>query len=268
MTSTVLFKNAVVRFSDRGKGRVIVLLHGFLESIEIFDEFAAALSKRFRVICIDLPGHGGSECIGYVHSMEMMAECVKSVMDQLNLRRYVLVGHSMGGYVALAFGEMFPDNLSGLCLFHSTAWGDTPEKKKERSRAIAVVKKDHIKFIRELVKKLYAPANRKRLKEEIKKQKKIASRTGKQAIIASLEGMKERVNRELVLRFAPFPVMFIVGKQDSVIPWETMMEQVQRPQRNRLLLLEKAGHMGFYEEREKTLKHLGNFAFRCFRGKF
>lgn len=268
MMQQVLFRNAAVRYSDRGKGRVIVLLHGFLESIEIFDQYAAALSKKFRVITIDLPGHGRSECIGYVHTMEMMAQCVKHVMDHLGLRRYLMAGHSMGGYVALAFAEMYPDNLTGLCLFHSTAWGDTPARKKERTRAIELVKTNHGRFARELVKKLYAPANRARLKDEITRHKKIASSTGKQAVIASLEGMKERANRELVLRFAPFPVLFIVGMHDTVIPWETVKEQSERPQRSRLLILEHSAHMGFFEEKERSLEQLMLFAHRCFRGKF
>jgi pimeloyl-ACP methyl ester carboxylesterase len=268
MIREMLFKYAVVRYSDKGKGRTIVLLHGFLESLEIFNELSDELSKQFRVITIDLPGHGGSECIGYVHSMEMMAECVKAVMEHLNLRKYIIVGHSMGGYVALAYAEKYPDNLAGLCLLHSTAWGDTPEKKMDRERAIQLVKKNHVRYSRALVKKLYAPANRKLLKEEITFQKKIAARTNKQSIIAALEGMKERVNRELVLRFAPFPVLFIIGKQDSVIPWETMLQQAESPQRSRMLLLENAGHMGFFEAKKETLEHLGLFAQRCFRGKF
>src|SRR3972149_4760338 len=114
------FRNVKVRYSDKGKGRVIVLLHGFLESLEIWDEFSNKLSKRFRVLAIDLPGHGKTPAIGYVHSMELMAECAKAVLDSLELRKYVVAGHSMGGYVALAFAEMFPQNLSGLCIFHST----------------------------------------------------------------------------------------------------------------------------------------------------
>lgn len=268
MIHEMLFKYAVVRYSDKGKGRVIVLLHGFLESLEIFNELSDELSKSFRVVCIDLPGHGGSECIGYVHTMEMMADCVKAVLDHLNLRKYVIAGHSMGGYVGLAFAEKYPDNLAGLCLLHSTAWGDTPEKKKDREKAIEVVKKNHLKYSRTFVKKLYAPANRRLLREEIAFQKKIASRTGKQAIIAALEGMKERVNRELVLRFAPFPVLFIAGKKDAVIPWDTIVQQSERPQRSRLVLLKEAGHMGFIEEKKETLKQLRRFAQRCFRGKF
>lgn len=261
------FKEADIRYSDKGKGRVVVLLHGFLESLEIWKGLTEKLTKRFRVISIDLPGHGGTECIGYVHSMELMAECVKSVMDKLRLRKYVIVGHSMGGYVSLAFADKFPDNVKGLCLFHSTALADTPEKKEGRERAIKAVKANHSKFINELVTNLFAEENRKIMKDEIKEVKAIASKTKKQSIIAALEGMKERPNRELILKFAPYPVLFIIGKKDNVIPWSTMKEQVYLVQDHTVLNLEHAGHMGFYEAKETTEKALYKFAAKCFRGK-
>ena len=117
----------------------MVLLHGFLFSSGIWHDLAASLARSYRVICIDLPGHGESGCFGYVHSMELMAQAVKAVLDQLRLKRYVMAGHSMGGYVALAFAELYPDNLRGLALFHCTAYPDTAEKRHERERAANLI---------------------------------------------------------------------------------------------------------------------------------
>lgn len=117
MIKFTTFRKARIRYSDEGKGRTIVLIHGFPENLEIWKEFSAILSKGFRVIAIDLPGLGESENIGYVHTMDLMAKCVHSVLEELQLRKYVLVGHSMGGYVGLAFAELFPENIKGLCLF-------------------------------------------------------------------------------------------------------------------------------------------------------
>jgi pimeloyl-ACP methyl ester carboxylesterase len=125
MLKTCLYKGEKVFFTDTGKGRVVVLLHGFLGSKQIWKKTAENLARSYRVISIDLPGHGQSPCYGYVHSMELMAKCVKAVMDSLRLKRYVIVGHSMGGYAALAFADLFPDNLRGLCLFHSTAYPES-----------------------------------------------------------------------------------------------------------------------------------------------
>lgn len=107
------FKNGDIHFSDTGKGRVVVLLHGFLGSHEIWEQTISNLSKSYRVIAIDLPGHGGSDNFGYVHTMDLLAKSVKAVLDHLHLKKYVLVGHSMGGYAALAFADLFPDNKIG-----------------------------------------------------------------------------------------------------------------------------------------------------------
>jgi pimeloyl-ACP methyl ester carboxylesterase len=259
------FKETKVRFSDKGKGRVVVLLHGFLFSLEIWDELSTHLSKRFRVIAIDLPGHGETDSIGYFHSMELLAECVKSVLNKLRLRKYVIVGHSMGGYAALAFAELYPDNIKGLCLFHSTALADSPEKKEGRERAIAIAKNNRTKFIRELIENLFAEENRRTMKPEIKRAKGIAAQTGNRSIIAALEGMKERSNREIILKFAQYPVLFILGKKDSVIPFESMESQVNLPKSAEVLALGHAGHMGFIENKELTFKTLYSFVSRCFR---
>lgn len=265
------FRKVKVRYSDTGKGRVVVLLHGFLESLEIWEEFSVLLSSRvlgIRVIAIDLPGHGRTSCLGYMHTMELMAECVKTVMDSLHLRRYVLVGHSMGGYVTLAFAELFSKNVSGLCLFHSTALSDSGEKKKDRERTIEIAKKNHLQLISELIPKLFAEQNTSLLKDKVEEAKQIAKDTPKEGIVAALRGMKERPSRELVLKKASFPVLFIIGKQDALLAWENLILLTTLPKRSFHVILENAGHMGFYESQEKTFKAIKKFSRRCFRKKY
>jgi len=261
------FKQTRVRYSDKGKGRAIVLIHGFLGSLEIWEEFSERLSKKFRVIAIDLPGHGETPCIGYVHKMELIAQCVKAVMNHLQLRRYLLVGHSMGGYAALAFADLFPENVSGLCLFHSTALPDSAEKKTGRDRAIEAVKKNHRQFTYEFINKLFAPENIGRLENEIKYLQSLASKMTKQGIVNALEGMKERPNREHILKKSDYPILFIAGKKDSRIAWEEIIPQIKLCKYGSTLMLEEAGHMGFYEEKERTLNAILRFAKKIFRGE-
>ena len=258
------FRKTKIRYSDEGKGRVIVLLHGFLESLEIWKEFSTKLSKRFRVISIDLPGHGKTPSIGYIHTMELMAECVKAVMDSLHLRKYIVVGHSMGGYVALAFGELFPKNISGLCLFHSTAIPDTEEKKKDRERVIAIVKKDHKQFVSELIPKLFAKENVSLFKKKVTQAQKIAMATPKDGIVAALRGMKERSSTELILKNAHYPVLFIIGKNDVILAWENLLLLTVLPKQSSTIVLEHAGHMGFYETPAETYKAIRKFSRMCF----
>jgi len=259
------FKKGKISYSDAGKGRVVVLLHGFLGSKEIFEETKTALAKQFRVICIDLPGHGKSDCYGYVHSMELMAKAVKAVMDKLRLKKYVLVGHSMGGYAALAFAELFPDQLKGLCMFHSTSYADSEQKKRDRDKAIKSVKQDPNIYIRATIQNLFATQHVKNHKKEINFAQQIAKKTPKQGIVNALEGMKDRPSRDVILHFATYPILFIIGRYDNLLPMQTLLDQSKIPKRKHQLLLEESGHMGFLEQPDTCNKFLKKFARVCFK---
>jgi pimeloyl-ACP methyl ester carboxylesterase len=265
MLKTTQFKKGTVAFSDTGKGKVVVLLHGFLGSHLIWKNTVDYLSASFRVIAIDLPGHGKTDSFGYVHTMDLMAKCVKSVMDSLGLKKYVIVGHSMGGYVALAFADLFPDNVRGLCLFHSTAYADSDQKKKDRTRSIKVVKGNHSVYTDEVIKNLFAPTHVDSLKNEVDFAQRIASQTSQQSIIAALEGMKDRPNRDVILGMAPYHIMMIIGRLDNVLSANDLLEQAELIQKKHILLLENDGHMGFLESSEVTNLELKKFVVTCFR---
>ncbi len=254
-----LFRDEKIYYSDSGKGRVIVLLHGFLGSSEIWLETIKSLSRFFRVIAIDLPGHGESASYGYIHSMDLMAKSVKSVMDHLKLKRYVIAGHSMGGYTALAFAELFPDSVRGVCLFHSTSFADSDIKKVDRKRAIKLVKSNALVFTKSTIKNLFSSKHLKQRKDEISFAQKIAKKTTKRGIINALEGMRERPSRDIILHFADYPIMFIVGKFDAVLPMQSLLNQSEICKKKYLLLLENSGHMGFLEEPKLCIKHLKRF---------
>ncbi|HEY6162921.1 MAG TPA: alpha/beta hydrolase [Bacteroidia bacterium] len=261
------FRNINIRYSDTGKGRALVLLHGFPESLHIWKEFSKELEKKFRVIAIDLPGFGETPAIGYAHSMDLMAECVKAVMDDIGYRKYVVVGHSMGGYVALAFAELFPKYVSGICLFHSSAIADSEEKKKDRLRGVEIVKKDQRHYVSGLIDKLFAPGNIPAFQKEIEALKEIAYRTPAAGIINALLGMKDRPDRQHVLKKAGFPVHFIIGKQDQVMPYDVLFPQTKLAPRGSSLVLEHTGHMGFYEAKEEAQNSLIKFSRKCFRNE-
>jgi pimeloyl-ACP methyl ester carboxylesterase len=265
MLKTALYKKEKVTYSDRGKGRVVVLLHGFLGSHEIWKPVVDNLSKSYRVISIDLPGHGQTPCFGYAHSMDLMARCVKTVLDQLKLKKYVIIGHSMGGYVALAFADLFPEHLRGMCLFHSTAFSDSEEKKNDRLRAIEVVKANKTVYTRNTIRNLFAAKNLKYLKEEVTFAYTIAKQTSKQGIISALHGMRDRPNRYLILGFVKYPVMMVIGELDNVLPYEQLLEQTDMIENKTLLYLEHDGHFGFLESPRVSNKALRNFLRKCFK---
>lgn len=264
MLKTTTFKRENVTFFDKGKGRVVVLLHGFLGSHEIWKKTIDDLAKSYRVIAIDLPGHGATPNFGYAHSMELMAKCVKAVLDQLKLKRYVIVGHSMGGYVALAFADLFPDHLRGLCLFHSTGYPDSEEKKKDRLRAIQLVKANRRVYTTNTIRNLFAPKNLKYLKEEIAFANAVAKKTDKRGIIAALHGMRDRPARDLILGLVEYPVMMVIGEHDNVLPFQQLLEQAENVKNKTILYLEHDGHFGFLESPRESHKSLRKFLRKCF----
>ncbi len=243
---TFSFKGCTFSFTSQHSGPAIIFLHGFLESQRMWDGLIKKLPRAYRKVTLDLPGHGDSENLGYVHSMEDMAELVKSLADHLKLKRFYLCGHSMGGYVALALAEKHPDLVRGILLLNSTARADSATRKQNRDRAIATAKRNYKSYIRLSVPLLFRPKNRRNLREEVNKAKKDALRTSKQGIVAALEGMKLRPDREVLLHFAPYPILFVGGKHDPVIPLEDVQEQMKAHRVTPLLL--ENGHMSYLED--------------------
>jgi len=252
------YKGINIEISEEGKGPAVILLHGFLEDSSMWDQMIPQLSKRNRIIRFDLLGHGKTDCTGYVHSMEDMAHQVQAVVNHLNLRKVTVIGHSMGGYVALAFAEIYPDQIKGLGLFYSTARADSETKKRDRERAIAAVKKDAKTFIRIAIPNLFRPKSKELFRPAITKAKKKALATPLRGIIAALEGMKVRPDREVLLHFAPYPILFVAGKKDPVLPIEVSEEQMAGASITHRLTTPD-GHMGHIENVKETTAALYQF---------
>lgn len=253
----LFYKNTAVHYVDIGKGAAVVLLHGFLENQSMWNDFIPELSKRNRVITIDLLGHGSTECLGYVHTMEDQADMIQAVLAELKIRKAVFVGHSMGGYIALAFAELFPEYMKGLVLMNSTSRADSEERKTNRDRAIKAVKKDYTSFVRLSIANLFSEENRAKLVDEIEKVKLEAQKTPLQGIIAALEGMKMRKNREVLLHVTTFPKMLILGKKDGVLNYEENTNQIENTDVQ--LLSFPDGHMSHIENNVETLTAIIDF---------
>ncbi|WP_133506499.1 alpha/beta fold hydrolase [Flavobacterium chryseum] len=253
----IQYKNTKISFNDSGQGNAIVLLHGFLENKKMWAEYISLFSEKYRVIAIDLLGHGESECLGYVHSMEENANIVHEVLEHLQIEKAIMVGHSMGGYVGLAFAELYPENIQKLVLLNSTSKEDTPEKKLNRTRAIKAVKQNYVGFVSLAIANLFSENNRTRLVEEIEKIKIQALKTPLQGIVASLEGMKIRKDREDLLQKNLFPVLLILGKKDPVLNYEESISQIEDTTAE--LVSFDDGHMSHIENKEELKIILGEF---------
>ena len=254
---TTNFKNTKISYTDQGKGTAVVLLHGFLENQTMWKAFIPELSKKYRIITIELLGHGATECLGYVHTMEDQADMVHQVLHELKIRKAVLIGHSMGGYVALAFAELYPNAIKGLVLMNSTAKEDSEERKHNRDRAIKAVKQNYINFVRLSVANLFSENNQKRLEKEIENVKLEALKTPLQGIVASLEGMKTRKDRQFILRDGQFPKLLILGEKDGVLIYKDNLLQIENTDVK--LVTFPDGHMSHIENKEELGKVLLGF---------
>ncbi len=251
------YKNTKIAYTDAGKGTAVVLLHGFLENSTMWNYLAPVLAQKNRVVCIDLLGHGQTDCLGYVHTMEDMADAVHQVLAELKIRKAVFVGHSMGGYVALAFAELYPEFMKGLVLLNSTSRADSDERIANRTRAIKAVKQNYVAAVRMSIANLFSEENREKLIEQIEWVREEALQTPLQGIIAAQEGMKLRKDREVLLHFAPYPIMLILGKKDPVLNYEENLEQIEGTKAQ--LVTFNDGHMSHLENQAELEKVLIDF---------
>jgi len=260
----VEFQGGKVAYQVKGKGNKIVLLHGFCEDHRVWDNFQSdLLEENHRVLTIDLPGFGQSTCLPSP-SIAAMAEAVNVVIEALKFSSFILIGHSMGGYVSLAYAERYPEKLLGLGLFHSHSYADPEDKKDLRTKSIHFIEQyGHILFVKQLIPKLfttnYGRSNAFLLDKLIYRAAKFEA----QGITGALKAMRDRIDRSAVLSQVPCPVLFIIGKQDGAIPHNTSIAQTHLPKTASIHLLDKVAHMGMFEAERHTQKIIRDFAVFC-----
>jgi pimeloyl-ACP methyl ester carboxylesterase len=243
-----------------GTGNTIVLIHGFCENSTCFKQVLSFIAG-YNVITIDLPGHGKSPVIAPL-SMEKLADEVKAVLDKEAVTQCILIGHSMGGYATMAFAKKYGSMLKGFGLFHSTASADNDERKAKRDQAINVIGEKGAEFyITGFVPPMFAPDAPKALIEQrLGENKTIPA----EALKACLSAMKERPDSKVFLTETHLPVLFVVGKQDGLMPEKDLLTQAASCKQSKLVYLEHSGHMGMLEEPEKAGEGLNSFAEYCF----
>lgn len=260
MKKKVSFENIEIAYTDFGQGPVMVLLHGYLLSSEIWGNFAKALSDFCRVVAIDIPGHGASGVLGKVHNMDEMANGIKKILDEENIEKCMLLGHSMGGYIVQAFVAQFPERVNAFCLFHSTPFADNDEKRANRDREIALVKENKRDALYNVnIPNMFADDNVEKLHGSVELAKAIARNIPSDGIVALLNGMKERPNRLELLQNSQIPFLLVLGKKDNYIPYEVISDKIGIPKSITKLILEGSGHMGFVEEEEKSIIGIKRF---------
>jgi pimeloyl-ACP methyl ester carboxylesterase len=247
--------------ADSGKGdKCVVLLHGYLESMYVWDDFVPLLTPHVRVVTVDIPGHGISQVLGEKHTMEQMADILSDMLDAMGIEKCTMVGHSMGGYIALAFCARHAQKLDGVVLLSSTPNPDTDQKRENRRREIALVKAGKKDALARVAPEAgFAEQNRRRLQPYIDDLVEQVHITEDEGIVALLGGMIERKDQNEMLKNSPVRQLFILGKKDSYIPVEAAEEFIAKNPQAQVVWLEESGHMGFIEQPKECAQALIDF---------
>jgi pimeloyl-ACP methyl ester carboxylesterase len=246
-----------------GKGKLVMLVHGFGEKGDVWQNQVDALQNRFRLIVPDLPGSGHSEMISDM-SVEGMAEALKAVLDEetggSGQAQISVIGHSMGGYITLAFVEKYGAMLNSFGLLHSTAFPDSEEKKAARRKGIEFIRENGaFEFLRTTSPNLFSAKTKEErgsmVDQFIESLKDLSSET----LIAYYEAMMNRPDRLSVLKNYKKDILFIMGEYDTAVPLADGLKQCHIPQISHVHILHESGHMGMMEEAAKTNQVLGEF---------
>lgn len=263
---TLTVDGRTVHYRDEGRNntKTLVLLHGFLQNLDVWSSYVLSYMNQLRVITIDLPGHGLTDTFCDVHTTEFMADIVKEVLNAAGVDQCVVVGHSMGGYVALAFAERYPYTVRGLGLVNSHAMADSTSQREGREEVCRQAQENVASYIVGFVASLFDESRRAAMSQEINDLQSQCLRTGAASVVAAQQGMMRRPSRIGVLQQLDVPVYFVYGKNDPRIPIELAVTQTLLPRRAEVLLLSDVAHMAFLEEREYLKPRLLSFVEGCY----
>lgn len=263
----ILFQNKKIFYRVEGKGKPVVLLHGFGEDSNVWNEQIKALKENYSVITPDLPGSGQSEILDGNCTLNDYAEVVKAIADEIifkkekeGVNQLCLIGHSMGGYITLAFAEKYPELLSSFGLFHSSAYADDEAKIATRKKGIDFIKKNGAEaFLKTSIPNLFSEQTKKEHPGLISQLFDIAKNITPAALIQYYEAMILRPDRTSVLQSFPRPILFIIGKHDTAVPLEASLRQCYLSAISSVHTLQHSGHMGMWEEEKLSTSYLEKF---------
>lgn len=264
-TKFIQYKNIKVFCRIYGKGKAVVLLHGLPVDGDIWKEQAEILKDYFHLIIPDLPGSGRSEMLangntlptGRQISIDDYAELIKAILDEEKISQCTMIGHSMGGYITLAFAEKYPELLNGIGLFHSSAFADDEEKKQTRRKTIEFVQKNGIEaFLQTMIPNLFAEnKHQNKINELINDGKRLSAKS----LIQYYYAMINRPDRTDILKTFSNPVLFIIGEKDTAIPLNISLQQCHLPKIAHVNILKDVGHMGMIEKSARSTDMLLSF---------
>ncbi|GAC1439300.1 MAG: alpha/beta hydrolase [Sediminibacterium sp.] len=251
MTHSFQYQTTTITYRTTGSGQPVVLLHGFGEDSHIWDLQVTFLQEHCLLIVPDLPGSGRSSILqpaASVVRVEDYADCIHALLLHEKISSCCMLGHSMGGYITLAFAEKYPSLLNGFGLIHSTAFADSEEKKENRRRGIALMGQyGGTPFLRNTIPGLFGEDFKKSHPEKVAELVAAASRFTTEALQQYYQAMLLRPDRTAVLKSNPLPVLFVIGTADTAAPLSAVLPQTHLPLKSYIHILDGVGHMGMWE---------------------
>jgi pimeloyl-ACP methyl ester carboxylesterase len=249
-------------YQKSGQGFPLLLIHGFTEDAEVWNSQVNELSKNYLVITPDLPGSGNSIWKEEGIIIELMASFIQEIIVQENIDEFVLFGHSMGGYIALAYAEKYPHKLKALGLIHSTAFEDDEEKKTNRRKSMALIQ-NHEQgkevFLQAMIPNLYAESNRIKVKDKINEHLTMAYKISSMQLVQYYQAMIDRPNRISVLENFKKPILFVIGFYDNAVSYSSSLQQCHLPLVSKVSILREVGHTSMYEASEQLTATMNSF---------
>lgn len=247
-------------YRDLGNGLPVILVHGFAEDGTTWDNQAAGLGSFCRLLIPDLPGSGRSPLLPGNCSIDGLADIINRLLDHLRIEKCIMIGHSMGGYITLAFAEKHPQRLIAFGLFHSTAYPDTEDKIAARRKSIEFIARNgSAAFIRSSTPNLFSAYTREHRPELVEAAINKWSGFSPDALVGYYEAMIARPDRTAVLRQFHGPILFIIGEDDTVVPLNLALGQCHLPAISHLHLVSHTGHQGMQESPQKCNEIIRDF---------
>jgi len=263
------YKSFNIHYRVAGEGVPLVLLHGFGEDSDVWVNQVAALQSDAMVIVPDIPGSGKSkigkddfteENLPLLNTIEFYADTVNALLEHLQITNCILLGHSLGGYITLAFGEKYPSKLKGFGLIHSTSFADSDEKKENRKRGIAMMEEyGGYSFMKNSIPNLFTAAFKQNEHDKVDALIEKAKDFETKALQSYYRAMIDRPDRTFVLKESKVPVLIIAGKQDIVVLLKDSLQQAHQPNICHVYILNESAHMGMWEEPEKMNEAINGF---------
>jgi len=257
-----------IHYTVQGQGQPLVLIHGFPNDSSAWEPLLPALTSRYRVLLPDLPGAGQSPLPAAPLSMEYMASAIAAMLDREQIPAAVLAGHSMGGYTALEFAARYPGRLKGICLVHSLASADSAEKKENRRKAIALIRKGEAEkemFLRGMAQNLFAESFAASHPAAVRSVVDLGMKLSADALAAFYQAIMERSDKQALLETLDCPLQWIIGNEDTATPMKDALAQCYKARVNAVSLYAPCGHMSFIEHTGRLADDLNAFLDYCYR---